>query len=750
MWSLTCLLMGYYTFHSITFNSASPEQVFDTKVFSKTSKFNILRAYIGFLLCEATGFIFLGLAECADNIWVTRTGLSIQCIGGAMNAILCHYIVFRQDKRDIYYFWQHKEEHESLTWMIWLFLGVIVAILFVTFSCLGMKPWAMLTFLLWFEPPLVAQYLASWTMLCTHKGEVQRNALVWCLSWTILYGVHLWTVAVKVRPEYATEWDTFLQRAMSIPGIMGGTYVLKELTNIGVFQRQEPTTNNVKADKKWHSGFASPEHFWSFGGIVITVGYVISGICMAMITKPDLGENAIFKMYATYHPCILLDYLPGTIFAQPIFTLGLVMMQISVGLQMIRAVLTRRVDLIFIWAFTCVFYSVISTLFELVFTFNPLRTGVLQHSVPDMFLGLSAILICGASIYTVCYWEGNLEVSRKIIAIACCGAYILTATYGLLFMFKCLGWVDHHMSINDKPPDFDFLPMTAAIILQMILYTMGMVSPLRTYPLTFEWLVTNAKTDVATTDVEDTSKEEFRLTIKPMRYLGLAGVCFACAIFPLAYYVNYLRHTKAEQQDWILHDYLIKYPGSAVTAVGWVVMVQLMVCHSFGLLVHTWHCEEKGAMFWITNIVGSLLVPSALFAHANTIPRVQEEATWYYGDKFYLFVTSIWILVLSWWAFQSKTEHNQCRCAAQVVVGVVCAVICMLCVFKTSNMLLLSGAAITIVVFCFIDVVGVKIHVRNIKQAKPTEHGLAYYGYYDEGNMGLDGFTALRNMLPSA
>ena len=54
----------------------------------------------------------------------------------------------------------------------------------------------------------------------------------------------------------------------------------------------------------------------------------------------DRNRDPILHMYSTYHPCILLDYLPGTLFAQPLFDLSVLLYQVVAVLALVRTVWT--------------------------------------------------------------------------------------------------------------------------------------------------------------------------------------------------------------------------------------------------------------------------------------------------------------------------------------------------------------------------------------------------------------------------
>ena len=139
--------------------------------------------------------------------------------------------------------------------------------------------------------------------------------------------------------------------------------------------------------------FAFPEYWSGITFVPILAAYGLCFILLRTVTMPGLlppytpltvQDMAIYRMYETYHPCILLDYLPGTLISQPLFDVAQLLSIFTIFLTWLRSCCLGKLGPLMFSSFVFIVSLVTGTCFTLVFTFSPDQTNVLAHSTPYM------------------------------------------------------------------------------------------------------------------------------------------------------------------------------------------------------------------------------------------------------------------------------------------------------------------------------------------------------------------------------
>ena len=138
--------------------------------------------------------------------------------------------------------------------------------------------------------------------------------------------------------------------------------------------------------------FAFPEFYFSVTFVPVLLAYGLCFILLRTVTMPGLISNGtltvqdmkIYRMYETYHPCILLDYLPGTLISQPLFDVAQLLSIFTIFLTWLRSCCLGKIGPLMFSSFVFSLSLVTGTCFTLVFTFSPDLTDVTAHSLPYM------------------------------------------------------------------------------------------------------------------------------------------------------------------------------------------------------------------------------------------------------------------------------------------------------------------------------------------------------------------------------
>jgi len=664
-------------------------------------------------------------------------------------------------------------------------------------------------FLAWFEPP---QVLSIAFMIAASSGfssPCNPPAIAFAGA-AILFAAHIASMYVGGSKPCKLESFYVAYIPLQLLGSAVGTLGLTKCLQAGVFewnitdqdvvlacatdedgntlsiaslaQKRIKAEEDVLAGKTQPTLTLSPEDLYSYGVIFVLIGYVLSGTSMALITKPDLTKDPVYRLYGTFHPCILLDYLPGTLFAQPMFSCGILLSQISMLVALFRvigygdAMATMMQAMLFGW------YWLISAFFVLVFTFNPTMTKgapVVLHSVPYMIMNMANAFFVLTTIVTMCRWKRlNGKAATSMVGTL----YILAIVYGTYFMsgklmskhgmnlIEC-GDLDSDCAKKEVPDaevKFDPTPMVITLIGQAVILSFGMMSPLRWRPLAFELLSRETNTpskyvaDPDSQQVGDTNAsqpptpstlarfgiEKFKLKARwPMRIL----VICMCASIQAAKVMDQRIWGENEVQETHLGvtfasreaDYSVifrRHPGSLIMAVSFVMSASFLIAHVFIAAWHEWKTNDNAALKYWLPFSGVGFLACALVAHAGTIPSgtMGQSTDWFKGVEVFFVAFGVWVwtdailclqvLMRTFGEADDEEEEEEedqgiyvkAILGIQILVGLITGLLLVLTAFhRTQKTDRLIGASL--LVWSFLDARGVQIICSGMRVAAPMD-----------------------------
>jgi len=477
-----------------------------------------------------------------------------------------------------------------------------------------------------------------------------------------MVGLHFWQIAFTAfSVEMRSDTMLPIKLFANIPILFLFTYglvkvsegheVLNQAADAAAAISQRKTTDTMTC-------YASPEWFWGITLVFLACGYGLSALCMLTITKPDMNTDPIYAMYETYHPCILLDYLPGTLFAQPLFDLSVIMYQVCAVLAFVRTSCAGDLSSMIHVALTAILLIIFSTIFELVFTFNPSKTSALAHSIP--FIGnqssVAFFIISQAAVVWNCV-DSAIQPKHKWAFLAWGAFFAAVELGGMGFMavmlLENLGYgasagkpgiaVDPNAPIDNSDIVFNPLPFLLAIAQIFNQWLFAIVNPLKFRPLVYDVSALKAN-DAGYGKVGDEGgvKGRFKLQVSTRVFLR-AGVVMMVLVIFLAAFVNYAVLGLDAIWEFGMLDHLRVMPGSVVGAVGWVVCAVFFGLHILTVCVF----EEMKNPLWASVIgtwaAGAALFVCALLAHAATIPGVETDYSWFLGAEAFQVALAIWI-----------------------------------------------------------------------------------------------------------
>ena len=368
--------------------------------------------------------------------------------------------------------------------------------------------------------------------------------------------------------------------------------------------------------------FAFPEYWSGITFVPILAAYGLCFILLRTVTMPGLlpphkkltdQDMAVFRLYETYHPCILLDYLPGTIIAQPLFVTSALLSVLTFGLAWLRSgCLGKMGPLMFS---SCVFCLSILTgaCFALVFTFSPDQTNVIAHSLPYMGWELTSCLFV---VSQVCSAPLPRHVPRPLIPASSESCLLVQAyyvwmdddphrsrnakkgftlyaavyaafdIYGMIFMTGKIASLARNPDLlkGNEIIQFHWLPFITAVTTHLNMWAYSVLSPMKYRPLAFE-LITSDEASTDTADMQPTASDpskvegnSFNFKFAPRSILSVVAVIMVAVEF-LAKYINVLVMPDEVVKDFTAKQHIETLPGAAVVAVLWMVAVGLLFIH---------------------------------------------------------------------------------------------------------------------------------------------------------------------------
>jgi hypothetical protein len=651
-------------------------------------------------------------------------------------------------------------------------------------------------FLAMFEPPQIFILCFAMANAC-HKDVPCSGFTVFFTGFALLFAVHISSIAVMSRrPAMFNTFYFFYIPAQLIASAMvqfGMTKLMVEKE----FERQDHKLNHVLEsagidlaacieEKKTQQKNAirtqvwSPELIYSAGVIGVLAGYVASATCLFLITKPDLNSDPVFRLYGTLHPCILLDYLPGTLAAQPCFGAGILLSQFSMLAALFRTAAYGDATATLLQAMLFGWYWLLSAFFILVFTFNPTITTVLLHSVPYMTMNVGNAFFVVTTIVIMFRWKG---IRGKTVSTFCGGFYVFAIVYGTFFMSgklmshegmnlleKSAGSAEALDATKDLKPDFDPGPMVLTLIAQAVILSFGLMSPLRYRPLAFD--LYSREANVPTKYVGNPNEEKqaeaeaaqhasfsapvagarnFRLQMKARTPFIITVLALGFTLFAASEFDRRVYPDRSE------HDYreiFRRSPGAAIVAVGWMMIANFLAVHVMLAVMHEWYTNDSAIVKYWVAFAGLFFLVCALVAHAGTIPNQGESGLgtewfrntdWFKGVEVFMVSFGLWLFTDALLCVQTlmrivkggndsdladEDEEEDENCCSRflkpmLVLEIILALVGGICLillgFRVPSMMFDKITCFIVLLFSAIDARGVDVIFATMRVATPTD-----------------------------
>mmetsp|Transcript_58587 Transcript_58587/g.191070 ORF Transcript_58587/g.191070 Transcript_58587/m.191070 type:complete len:843 (+) Transcript_58587:71-2599(+) len=609
----------------------------------------------------------------------------------------------------VYYLLRHDEPKEGMLVACKIFpFTTLVAVLVVMFP---KSPLAAVAFELPGVLSIVAVFalvVASGRPNCTCP-DLQGNAWIMAGVTVAFWLVHLWHMTWKFGGTPTTPMLEIIRLVLAMSLFAAGASLSITISELGTFQRIDDFSGSAwtRADlptKVLSNRFAvSPDRMFSAAFVFSALAYVITGFCLVKYSTFSIDSDPIVKMYNAFHPCILLDYLPGTLFAQPLFDLQIIVVNISMQAAFIRKILEGGYMRIIVGAIAYVLFIICSTFFQLVFTFNPTHVSVMLHSIPFMVFhfGIGVFMYSEAFSCYMSQQGGALSFAFKSFRNFIFMSYIGLCLWVVLkveFMMTRSMMTHSDIALNLvgtsvplKPLDWGWQQYMTTFVawLQEPLYFLWFwVSPRSSKALNFN--VTIVRPDrgllmtVENEDEEDgddlgnagdnarymfaqdtqrpsnivgsvqpqksamqgemTTTEQpdnlkFSIKIGMLLRVGMALAMLVVYTAQFVHQASYGEHVD-RGQTWILS--MRSLPAGPIIAVGWVFVAMWLSMYA----IIFWYKEQcmnpSCVMRMLVSVSVAGLLIGVLAMHGGTIPEVP---LWYKGPEFFAISVSFFILV---------------------------------------------------------------------------------------------------------
>jgi hypothetical protein len=91
-----------------------------------------------------------------------------------------------------------------------------------------------------------------------------------------------------------------------------------------------------------------------------------------------------------------------------------------------------------------------------------------------------------------------------------------------------------------------------------------------------------------------------------------------------------------------------RHPGSAIIAVGWMIMANFLIVHVYIAVTHEWNTNNSNLVRYWVAFSGALVLATTLVAHAATIPSGEagtvQDSSWFHGMEAFLVGVALWVL----------------------------------------------------------------------------------------------------------
>jgi len=515
-----------------------------------------------------------------------------------------------------------------------------------------------------FEPPLVLQllyglalWLASSRPTCKDariKGPAAGLAIVGFVG----YAAHIRHVIMLMDPALETMAGMVLQKLVEAGMISLSTWFTVRLAELHAFH----TAGHVKGSP-WETGdgsplaerglwwAASPERLWSYSFVFYAAAFIITFLSLVR-SGWQKERDPIVGFYESVHPCILLDYLPGTLFAQPLFVCQILTIIVCMMLNFFRHIVEGSLFKILIASFGFCLAYIFGACFNLVFTFNPREVSVLEHSVPYMF-NVAVQFIFIASETLCLFFTVN---PHKVPLFSAYVAFVLGVCFFINFFMgqKLLRghekaskpmtqWTPEEMVFPEISTWNLWSALFVVFFLDFLFIMWYRVNPNSGTAIAFELGVTNREPDDE--DLDDDVAGYTGLVAKAQEQpagapMSMCNVAFCKPIgMPMLFAVFWtlVGAFGCEFVNSEVHDYpfmdapdrgwgetFSRYPGSGIMVVCWVFVITSIFAHVAGVVYYEELTNPSPAMRLLVKCSGFFVLLAALGAHAATIPGSGE------------------------------------------------------------------------------------------------------------------------------
>ena len=630
-------------------------------------------------------------------------------------------------------------------WMIGIGSGTVIGLLSASLFLMGTPDAADLArkiFVVYFESMQAALGIATIRIYLNSKIEKAASGLLFIgIGGMLLLHVFQMSFSFGFLPR--TSWSLPLKLWLNCPVVLVTAYAMVKVSEQPAYDEVAVAAASKHRDRRLKETvtvYAFPEYCWGITLPILAAGYGLSFLCMHYIRKPDMNHDPILAMYSTYHPCVLLDYLPGTFFAQPIFDISVVCYQATVVLAFVRTCLGGDLFSMMHVGFTAVLVLIFTTIFELVFTFNPSKTNALMHSVPFIGNQTSIALFMISQVFVV-YNTVDSAISPKVKTFFLVyGTIFACVELGAMFwMTKMLlintGYgnadgklgiaMDPNVPIDNTDVVFDALPMIGAITQIFNMWLYAIVCPLKFRPLVCHVSASNASTGAPSTGapkfgalhVKVSTRVFLRASAISMFLVG--GMCYVA-------------------NKWVLGDeaiaslgfreHLHTTPGVVIVAVGWIVCAALFGLHVLVVCFYESMLNSNSISVVGIEIAGAVTFFAAWLMHADTIPGAATEYPWFMGAETFLISLAVWvsvnISVCHFGSSMAKVSSQALMVDGIVGVALIVAIITAVGgrVIGSSHSLKADVAWVVLLfIFSFTDPRKCKLHINRIHVATNDE-----------------------------
>jgi hypothetical protein len=263
--------------------------------------------------------------------------------------------------------------------------------------------------------------------------------------------------------------------------------------------------------------------------------------------------------------------------------------------------------------------------------------------------------------------------------------------------------------------------MITAIFMQFVLYSFGMTSPLREFPLAMELAKKDAPADDNAADANQAKRPVIDLPAKCFLLMGAFSFLVSSV---LATWLDGFYHSKEVMaaMDW--HERMVVQPGASFAAVGWTLACAMLTVYVIIHAVHEWLHNGSAITTKIIYVLAFLIPFGGLCAHAKTIPTVAKRYPHYKGTTAFLLLVVLWMMVQIALNFQERaTCKNKFKlCLHLVAEAAGCVMLTLSALYHT----VWSGPLLLILLACgaLIDTRDVRIVLRNVRVADEVDFAL--------------------------